>query len=263
MRQEEGQEIENIQKTENLQKTDNMQETDNMRETDNMQETGGKPEMSVEIVGEDTPEKEESLRKVIIRNVLEIAIYIVILICCVYFIPRYVIQRTIVSGSSMEDNLQNGDNLLVSKISYRFHEPERFDIVMFYPHGKTQDDGFKNYLKNLFGGFKKNKEENQQKDDYYVKRVIGLPGETVQIKGSDIYINDEILEENYGKMAITNAGIASEPIVLGEDEYFVLGDNREVSKDSRDDEVGPAKRKNIAGKAVCRIWPFSSFGSVN
>jgi len=181
----------------------------------------------------ETEEKKSSIKRII----FEILVYVVLLIVCVYFVPKYVLQRTVVDGSSMQNTLQEDDSLLVEKVSYHFTDPDRFDIVVFYPFGR--DD----------------------KINYYVKRIIGLPGETVQIKGDDIYINGQIIEENYGKDPITDEGIASEPIVLADDEYFVLGDNREVSEDSR--VFGPVERKNIEGKAFFRIYPFNTFGSLN
>ena len=96
---------------------------------------------------------------------------------------------------------------------------------------------------------------------YYVKRVIGLPGETVQIDlEGNIYINGEILEEDYGKEKINFPGLAVEPITLGDDEYFVMGDNRNNSSDSRDPSVGNIRRSNIIGKAWVRIWPLNKFG---
>lgn len=167
--------------------------------------------------------------------ILESIIYFFIIYACLRLIPTYVVQRTIVDGPSMEDTLHSGEQLIVEKISYHFDQLKRFDIILFYPHGR-------------------------ENDEYYVKRIIGLPGETVQIKGSDIYINGKILKENYGKEPITYAGIAEEPITLGADEYFVLGDNREVSLDSRYEEVGPVSRENIGGRAILRIWPINKFG---
>ena len=98
---------------------------------------------------------------------------------------------------------------------------------------------------------------------YYIKRIIGLPGETVQIMDDgSIYINGEKLEENYGMEVIKpeTIGRAAEPIELGDDEYFVMGDNRNNSSDSRTDMVGNIKRENIIGKAWLRIWPVSDFG---
>ena len=95
---------------------------------------------------------------------------------------------------------------------------------------------------------------------YYIKRIIGLPGETVQIADGTIYINGEVLEESYGREVMQDPGIAAEPITLGEDEYFVLGDNRNQSSDSRDPSVGLIHRDEIIGRAWLRIWPLNSFG---
>ena len=138
------------------------------------------------------------------------------------------------SGESMKNTLDHGDQLIVDKITYRFRDPERFDIIVFPFHYKE--------------------------NTYYIKRIIGLPGETVQIVDGDIYIDGEILEENYGKEVIENPGRAAEPIVLGDDEYFVLGDNRNNSSDSRVEKVGNIKRSDIIGRAWVRIWPLDSFG---
>lgn len=181
------------------------------------------------------------------KLLLEWAIYITIVVVGIFVVPRYVMQRTIVSGDSMENTLYDGESLLVSKISYELGDPERFDVIIFYPHGKDGTDGY---------GI-------GDADEFYVKRVIGLPGETVQIVGEDILINGKKLEENYGKDPIDFVGIAREPVTLGKDEYFVLGDNREVSYDSRYEEIGPIKRKNIEAKVVLRIWPLSEFGTID
>ncbi len=168
----------------------------------------------------------------------ELIIYALIIVICVSVVPKYVIQRTIITGHSMENSLQDQDNVLVEKLFFRLSDPKRFEVVMFYPYGVEEED-------------------------YYVKRVIGLPGETIQIVGDDIYIDGELLEEDYGKQAITYQGIAEEPLTLGADEYFLMGDNRKVSFDSRYEEVGPVKRELIAGKAVIRIWPLNQFGGID
>lgn len=169
-------------------------------------------------------------------GIIELCIYVAIIVICVAFVPKYVLQRTIVDGKSMMNTLKNGENLLVEKVSYHFTDPDRFDVIVFYPHGR-------------------------ESSDYYIKRVIGLPGETIQIIGADIYIDGEKLEENFGKDPIMDPGMADEPIELGDDEFFVLGDNRTVSEDSRYEAVGPVKRENIEGKAVLRIYPLSEFGT--
>lgn len=170
------------------------------------------------------------------RRVLEFIIYIVAIIFATVIVPRYILQRTIVIGDSMENTLQDGENLWVEKVSYHFDYLKRFDVIVFYPYGKDNSE-------------------------YYIKRIIGLPGETIQIIGDTIYINGTPLSENYGKEPITFAGNASQPLLLARDEYFVLGDNRSVSLDSRYDKVGPVAMENIAGKAMLRIWPLSKFGT--
>lgn len=173
--------------------------------------------------------------KNIMKETLSTSIYLLVVLCAAYLIITYVGQRTQVSGSSMETTLSDGDNLLVDKITYRFSEPKRFDIIVFPFQYDT--------------------------DTYYIKRIIGMPGETVQIDyDGNIYINGSLLEESYGREVIQNPGRAAEPITLGKDEYFVMGDNRNNSSDSRDPSVGNIHRKDIIGRAWVRIWPFSKFG---
>lgn len=187
-------------------------------------------------VSDESDTKEVSRKSKVRRGAIELIVYIALVILCVTFVPKYVVQRTIVDGDSMMNTLMNEENLIVEKVSYRFSDPKRFDVIVFYPNGRDSDD-------------------------YYIKRVIGLPGETIQIKGNDIYINGKKLEEHFGKDPMTESGIAAEPLKLGDDEFFVLGDNREISEDSRYESVGPVKRKNIDGRAVLRIYPFSKFGT--
>jgi signal peptidase I len=176
-----------------------------------------------------------------ISYVIEGLIYIALIFFCVYIVPNYVVQRTVVSGDSMQDTLHDGESLLIDKISYRFTNPSRYDIIVFYPKGRDVEE-------------------------FYVKRIYGLPGETIQIKGDDIYINGEKIDDPYAKDSMDSAGIAEEPYTLADDEYFVLGDHRSVSIDSRispEDELdgpGPVKFENIAGKVILRIWPLKKFG---
>lgn len=170
-------------------------------------------------------------------EVISLILYIAVALVITFLLIKYVGQRTVVDGQSMEPTLYNNDNLIVDKISYRFKDPERFDIIVF-PY--------------------------QYKDDtYYIKRIIGLPGETVQIDTEGtIYIDGEILEESYGKEIIKDPVLAAQPITLGDDEYFVLGDNRNHSGDSRFADVGNVKRSQIIGRAFFRMWPISSMGLI-
>ena len=168
------------------------------------------------------------------KEVLSWVFYIAFVLVLTWVIITFVGQRTRVDGRSMMNTLHDGDNLIVEKLSYRFSDPKRFDIIVFPPTGKKE---------------------------YYIKRIIGLPGETVQIdENGNIYINGELLEENYGAETIQNPGRAAKQITLGDDEYFVMGDNRNNSKDSRSEEVGNVKRSQIIGRAWLRIWPLNKFG---
>lgn len=186
-----------------------------------------------------TEEQEQEEEFNIIKEIIDMVVYIAIVVVLVFLIHNFVGQRTEVSGSSMENTLYHGDNLWIDSLTYQFKDPERFDIIIF---------------------------PFQDSSTYYVKRIIGLPGETVYIdEEGQIFIDGELLEEDYGKEVIRAdmVGLAAEPITLGEDEYFVMGDNRNNSQDSRRIEVGNVKRSEIEGKVVLRIWPFSRFGFVD
>jgi len=174
----------------------------------------------------------------VVKEILSNVIWLAVVFALTMLIIEFVVQRTVVSGESMMYTLQDEDSLLVDKISYRFSDPERFDIVIFpYP---------------------------SDPEECFIKRIIGLPGETIQIDDDGkIWIDGEILEENYGAEVIWDAGLASEPITLGDDEYFVMGDNRNHSMDSRDPSVGNIKRDDIIGKAFIRIYPFETFGGLD
>jgi signal peptidase I len=180
------------------------------------------------------PQKKKSVG----RELLGWLVYIVVVGALAWLIVTFVGTRTKVIGSSMNDTLQDNNQLIVDKISYRFSDPKRFDIVIF-PY-KFEDD------------------------TYFIKRVIGLPGETVQVKEDGcVYINGKKLESDiYGKEPMQSAGLAKDPIKLGDNDYFVLGDNRNNSKDSRFDDVGILTKKDLVGRAFIRIYPFSEFGLI-
>ena len=174
--------------------------------------------------------------KNIVKELSAWLIYILVIIVISYLVITFVGQRTQVSGSSMETTLSDGDQLIVDKISYRFRDPNRYDIVVF-PY-------------------------QYEKNTYYIKRIIGLPGETVQIVDGYVYIDGQKLDEHYGNEVMENPGLAADPVVLGDGEYFVLGDNRNRRQDSRAANVGVIHRDDLLGRAWIRIWPFNKFGVI-
>ena len=164
------------------------------------------------------------------KSFLGFFLYMLLIFGTAFLLGHFVVGQVEVDGPSMNDTLQDMDRVLINKFTYRFKGPERFDVVVFKYAYDTDTD--------------------------YIKRVIGLPGETVRIdQDGAILINGKHLEENYGKEVIEDPGIAGEEIVLDEDEYFVLGDNRNNSSDSRDPDVGAVSKSQIRGHAWLRISP--------
>ena len=151
-------------------------------------------------------------------------------------INAYVVQETIVNGSSMYPTLESADKLLIDKFIYKVGRLNRYDIVVFdYHHSSV-----------------------------YIKRIIGLPGEKVTIKSGRVYINGELLKDDpLAKDVMNYAGIAQNGVELGKNEYFVLGDNRNNSYDSRYEQVGIVNKSSIIGKVWIRIFPILKFGAVN
>ncbi|RGS35537.1 signal peptidase I [Coprococcus eutactus] len=176
-------------------------------------------------------QKKEDKEINIVKDLLFLCMYILIVIGICWAVLTYVGQRTEVSGESMSNTLHSGDTLWIDKLEYEFGSPKRFDVVVF-PY-------------------------EEEKDTFYIKRIIGLPGETVYIdEEGTIYINDEPLEgDKYGREPIAEdkRGVASEEVTLGDDEYFVLGDNRNNSRDSRFEDVGNIHKDVIIGRAVFRF----------
>lgn len=207
-------------------------------------------ETEEEEIGEDADEREMEHKKKtpnkkggFFSELCSFILYIGAAVLITFFLLHYVGQRTVVNGPSMMNTLHNGDNIILDKVSYYFHAPERFDIIVFPV-------------------------ENEEKN--YIKRIIGLPGETVQIVNGFVYITDKDgksyeLEESYGAEIMldpdTGEYLTTAPVKLEEDEYFVLGDNRNNSIDSR--RIGAVSRDIIKGRAWVRVYPFDSMGKLN
>lgn len=174
----------------------------------------------------------------IIKEIVIWLLLIILTITASYFITTNVFVKTAVAGVSMEPTLMEGQVVIVNKIEYYLKSPKRNDVIVY-------------------------KQSNREHSYYEIKRVIGLPGETVKIKNGIIYINDEVLKEKIKTETIENAGLAEEGIKLDDNEYFVLGDNRNDSEDSRFASVGNVLRNEILGKAVAIEKPFTLVDSLN
>ena len=173
------------------------------------------------------------LLKEIFSWIIEIAIVLMMAFVLVYFIG----MRTSVVGQSMSETLENGDQILVNRFMYKVIGPKANDVIVFLPNGN-------------------------EKSPYDVKRVIGVPGDTVQIKNGRIYVNGTEFTEKVDVAAIEDAGLAADAVTLGDDEYFVLGDNRNNSEDSRYANIGNIKREYIIGKAWFVISTGDRFGFI-
>ena len=168
--------------------------------------------------------KKKGLSMQAVKEVFSWIVLSVLAVFLAFMVIWAVGLRTNMIGVSMEPSLQNGQEVLVNRFIYKLFSPRRGDVVVFLPNGNKNSH-------------------------YYLKRIIGLPGEKIQIIGGYVYVNGELLEEEEFYDKIADAGIAENEITLGNDEYFVLGDNRNNSEDSRSGNIGAVKKGDIAGKA--------------
>lgn len=173
----------------------------------------------------------------IIGSVFEFIKTVAIIIIVAFFVRFYLVQPFVVDGSSMEPNFHNGQYLLVDKVSYRFKEPKRGDVVVFHPPSAPSLN--------------------------YIKRIIALPGDEIEIKDGVILVNGAQLEERYipqERTLVRNSAAINLRQKMGPNEYFVLGDNRDHSSDSR--EWGNVPLENIIGRAWLVVFPIANFGLV-
>lgn len=169
-------------------------------------------------------QKKNRLNPRIFKDVVEVLVGGAVAIFLAFVLVFSIGMRTSVIGDSMEPALHNGQEILMNRILYRISKPKRGDVVVFLPNGN-------------------------QNSHLYVKRVVGLPGETVQIREGNVYIDGVLLEESDLFDKIIDPGIARNEILLESDEYFVLGDNRNSSEDSRSGNIGAIGKDSIIGKA--------------
>lgn len=169
--------------------------------------------------------KKIKIKKGIFGNIIEYVFIVLICAFIAFVVARFFGQKTVVVGNSMEPVLYHAEEVYLDKIIYSISSPKRGDVIAFLPKGN-------------------------EKTHYYIKRVIGLPKETVQIKDGKIYIDGAVYEDGYGNERIDDPGLAANEFVLEDDEFFVLGDNRNSSEDSRSGNIGAVKREEIQG----RVW---------
>ncbi|GFZ32894.1 signal peptidase I [Clostridium zeae] len=158
-----------------------------------------------------------------------------------------------VQQRSMENTLHDGQELLVDKVSYDFTEPQRGDVVIFLEN-RSRDNSFSDF-KIFLDDVIQRKQENTR----LVKRVIGLPGDEIDLRDGYVYVNGEKLNETYTQGTTVKQGV-NFPLKVSEGKLFVLGDNREVSIDSR--SFGLIDKKQVEGKARLRVWPLDKISSV-
>lgn len=185
--------------------------------------------------------EQESKKPPLMKIMIEIFIWvaqIAAVIFLAFFIVYYCIEKTNVIGNSMENTLAANDPIIINKLVYRVSEPKRYDVIVF-------------------------KQSGREHSFYNIKRIIGLPGETIYIKDGSIYIDNTIVEDNVLVDEMINYGLASEEITLEDNEYFVLGDNRNSSEDSRFASIGNITKDEIIGKAALRLSPFNFVSKLN
>lgn len=158
------------------------------------------------------------------RKLVRLGLSFLFIVAAAFLLNVYVVRMVVVDGNSMEPVLHDGERVWEDRLTYRFEEPKRYDIVVF--------------------------RYRYRDDRYYMKRIIGLPGETVQIVDGLVYIDGEPSGETYGLEPVEKAKRAGDPVLLGEGEYFVLGDNRNYSTDSRDSDIADVAREQITGKVI-------------
>ena len=174
----------------------------------------------------------------IITGILITLIEIAIVVLVAFLIVRYGLERMTMSGNGMEPTVKDDDSILINKMSYKLHSVKRNDVVVLRQNGSEH-----NY--------------------YVVQRVIGLPGEKVKITNGEVYIDGKVLDEKYDFPLMKNGGLALDEITLDDDEYFVLGDNRNDCEDSRNASMGNVLKGDIVGKAWIRTNSFAFINQID
>ncbi len=192
---------------------------------------------------EEETKKERRIQ--ILKEILYFLIAAAVAVALAWLIVHFALKKVSMIGSAMETTLYNGQDVIVNKTSYILLRPKRGAVIAFYPEDDEEIE----------------EDTLVQKDSTVcIRRIVGLPGETVQIRDGIIYIDGEAIEEAYKFEAIQSSGRANDEIVLEEDEYFVLSDKRSDLDDSRSSAFTKVRKKNIIGKAVLTLNRFAMIG---
>lgn len=176
------------------------------------------------------------IKNKVLKNILE-GIYVILLTLVFYFfIQTFLFKTAYIKGVSMEPTLTHADRVLITRFAYFISSPRYNDVVAF--------------------PYKENKK------DHYIKRIIGLPGDVIDIIDGKFHINGVLLEQEFAEINLSDFGNIKYPFTVPEKLYFVLGDNRNQSHDSRNQQVGCMAKKDFLGKVSVRIWPLNKIGLV-
>jgi len=184
-----------------------------------------------------------------LRGILKFVVHVIAIIVIAWFFVWGYGKSIEMVGQSMEPTIDPGQTVILNRIDYRFNDPERYDVIAYtmeeYSASTIDDIG-----------------KDEPVPELTIKRIIGLPGETVHISDGKIYINGEELSGHGELDKVSLAGIAAEPVTLHENEYFVLGDNRKASEDSRYEKIGNISKQRILGRVWYRTLPFKQAGKI-
>ncbi len=197
-----------------------------------------------EIKKEELMEEKEGKKEKRKKKELPFVVQLLLLVALVFVLRTFVLGTIYVKGSSMEPNFHHGDLVFINKLSTSVGSPERGDIVIC----RLEEDGMENII----------------------KRIIGLPGDKIELRAAfageaviyNLYLNGERIEEPFLGEPIMNAGNIEYPYIVPENSYFVMGDNRNASSDSRRESIGAIPKEDLVGKVVFRLYPFDEFGFI-
>ena len=191
--------------------------------------------MNLRFEEEAKKEKRKKLIIELVRYLIEVAVVILL----AWLIINFALKKVIMIGSSMENTLNSGQEVIVNTVTKHIFSPGRGAVIAFYPEKNSSPDS------------------NLTDSNILIRRIVGLPGEKISMKDGMVYADNKLIEESYEFDRHVSSGQAEEPMELGEDEYFVLSDKRTDLDDSRSNSFTKVKKENIIGTVLMTLNPFS------